>query len=116
PRGRRGERRVDEIAELGLHGLIQAGRDPGAGDEARLPAAPLRRKREPLVEEGREPDDALRIQRVPEAGPDAPAREEPEDPLVIGGSTASPRPRRDGVEERAAGLDGPPRALTERPV
>src|ERR1019366_6277311 len=39
----------------------------------------------------------------------------PEDPLVIGGSTASPRPRREGVEERAAGLDGPLRALTERP-
>ena len=83
--------RIDEIAELRLHRLVEASGDAPPRDEERLPSAGLAREREPLVDQRSERGHAGGVERVAEAGPDAPAGEQPEHPLVIDGAPAAPR-------------------------
>ena len=105
--------RVDQVAELRLHRLVEATGGAAPGDEERLPSARLCREGELLVDQGRERRDATGVEGVAEPGPDAVARQEPEHALVIRRAPAGPRGRRERVEQGPVRLARPLGALAE---
>ncbi len=100
-RAEEGARRIEHVADRDLGGLVEPAREPAPGDPELLPAPHLLRKEDALGEERGEARGPLFVARRAEAGPPAVAGEEPEDALVIGGSTATLGLGRERVEELA---------------